>query len=66
MKTLLLDVESWDVILDAASNIAIASEPYAVAQDVASAIKLFAGELWYDTTKGVPYFASILGKSPPV
>lgn len=66
MKTLLLDVSSWDLVLDAAGNIAIAAEPYAVAQDVASAIKLFAGELWYDTTKGVPYFASILGKSPPV
>lgn len=66
MKTLLLDVGTWDLCLDAAGNIAVASEPYAVAQDVASALRLFLGELWYDQTKGVPYFQEILGASPPI
>ncbi len=66
MKTLLLDQSAWDLILDAHANIAVASDPYALAQDAASAIKLFSGELWYDTTQGVPYFESILGHSPPV
>ena len=28
-------------------------------------IKLFEGELYYDTTKGVPYWAAILGQAPP-
>ena len=66
MKTLLLDTLAWDLVLDANGNIAAAQEPYQLAQDVASAIRLFAGELWYDISKGVPYFATILGQAPPV
>lgn len=66
MKTLLLDNTEWDLLTDAAGNIALASEPYAFAQDVASALRLFLGELWYDVSKGVPYFTQILGKTPPV
>lgn len=65
MSTLLLDTDTWDLVVDAAGNIAVASAPYAVAQDVASAVKLFAGELWYDTGKGVPYFDQVLGQLPP-
>lgn len=66
MKSLLLDTAVWDLVLDAAGNIAVATEPYRISQDVACAIKLFAGELWYDTSKGVPYFSTILGKAPPI
>lgn len=65
-KSLLLDQSAWDLVIDANANIAVASDPYALAQDAASAIKLFIGELWYDTTKGVPYFSAILGRTPPV
>ena len=66
MNTLLLDSVDWDLVLDAKGNIAMASEPYALAQDVASAVRLFRGELWYDTTKGIPYFEQVLGHLPPV
>lgn len=66
MKTLLLDNTLWDLCLDAAGNIAVATEPYQRAQDVASAIKLFLGELWYNVEPGVPYFQQILGKAPPI
>lgn len=66
MDTLLLATDTWDLITDANGNIAMASAPYAIAQDVASAARLFAGELWYDTAQGVPYFESILGKRPPL
>lgn len=65
LNTLLLDRSKWDLVLDSAGNIALAAPPYALAQDVASAIKLFLGELWYDTTKGVPYFEEVLGHLPP-
>lgn len=65
MKTLLLDQTTWDLCLDASGNIAVASEPYALAQDVASALRLFQGELYYDTSKGVPYFGQVLGEAPP-
>lgn len=62
MNTLYLDPQSWDLVLDAAGNIAQAKDPYAKAQDVASACRLFAGELYYDTEKGIPYFEEMLGK----
>lgn len=66
MDTLLLDRSKWDLVLDVAGNIAVASNPYSQAQDGASAIKLFQGEAYYDTTRGVPYWQSILGKTPPL
>jgi hypothetical protein len=65
VSTLLLDISSWDLIADAKGNIAVAADPYAKAQDVASACKLFAAELWFDVSKGVPYFEQILGHAPP-
>jgi hypothetical protein len=66
MKTLLLDTARWDLVTDAAGNIAVAAPPYAMAQDAASAVRLFRGELWYDTARGIPYFQQILGKQPPL
>lgn len=65
MKTLLLDTLAWDLLKDVQGNIALASEPYSLAQDAASAIRLFQGECYYNTSIGVPYWASILGASPP-
>lgn len=62
--TLYLDPDSWDLVLDASGNIALASEPYSLAQDAASACRTFLGECWYDTTVGVPYWAEILGHFP--
>ena len=52
-QTLLLDPLKWDLVVDAAGNIAVASPPYALAQDAASSIKLFSGECYYDTSIGV-------------
>jgi hypothetical protein len=52
--------------MDASGNIAMATDPYAIAQDVASAVRTFLGECWYDTTLGVPYFQEILGQRPPL
>jgi hypothetical protein len=66
MNTLLLSVSEWDLVLDAKGNIAMAEEPYALAQDVASAIKTFLGEVWYNTELGVPYFQQILGRAPTI
>ena len=66
MNTLLLDPVSWDLLVDASGNIAVATDPYSQAQDAASAIKLFSGELYYDTTQGVPYWNEILGQAPPL
>ena len=65
-NTLLLDQTKWDLVIDSAGNIAMASPPYSLAQDVSSAVRLFLGELWYDTEKGIPYFENLLGHLPPV
>lgn len=66
MKTLLLATDTWDLCLDASGNIAVADVPYALAQDVASALRTFLGEVWYDDTLGIPYFQKVLGKAPPL
>ncbi len=63
-QTLLLDTATWDFTLDSSGNIAVASPPYALAQDAATACLMFLGEYIYDVTLGVPYFQSILGKNP--
>lgn len=62
----MLDTVQWDLVVDASGNIAVADVPYAYAQDAASAIRLFLGECWYDTTRGVSYWQTILGKAPPL
>lgn len=64
--TILLDPVTWDLVLDINGNIAKASEPYSLAQDAASAIKTFLGEVWFDTSVGVPYLQQILAKNPPI
>ena len=62
--TLLLDQSTWDLCLDASGNIAVATSPYAEAQDAASAIKTFLGECYWDTTIGIPWLQQILGLAP--
>ena len=53
---------NWDMFADGAGNIAMVSDSSAVAQDVACAVKTFLGEVYFDTTLGVPYFTQVLGK----
>jgi hypothetical protein len=62
--TLYLDPGSWDLLADAAGNIALATPPYALAQDVASVCRTFSGEVYYDDTLGILYLQKILGKTP--
>lgn len=64
MDTLFLLPGTWDLCLDANGNIALASDPYSLAQDAACAIRTFLGECYYDTTIGVPYWTEILGHLP--
>lgn len=64
MNTLLLDQDTWDLVLDINGNIAMATQPYALAQDVASAVRTFVGDLWYDQSAGIPYLTRVLGQVP--
>jgi len=66
MFTIYLLPETWDFALDSTGNIALATQPYSLAQDSASAIRTFKGEVYYDTTLGVPYFETILNHAPPL
>jgi hypothetical protein len=64
--TIYLDPLGWDLVIDATGSIAMASDPYSLAQDAASAVRAFEGEVWYDTTAGVPYWTQILGHPVPL
>ena len=68
MKTMLLVPQGngvWDLTVDTSGNIAVATNPYSLAQNAASAIKTVLGEVWYDTTIGIPWNA-FLGKPPNI
>ncbi|CAI3941463.1 unnamed protein product [Commensalibacter communis] len=61
----LLLTEDWDLLDDGNGSIALTpSQEYSVAQTVATEIKLFEGEGWYDQSQGTPHFALILGVNP--
>lgn len=64
--TLYLDRLQWDLVVDANGNIAMATAPYALAQDAAEECRCFRGECYYETTRGIPYDTQILGKSTPI
>lgn len=65
MASLQLDA-SGDLMLDASGNVAVAPTALGLAQDAASAIKLFLGEYIFDTTLGVPWLEQVLALSPPL
>ncbi|EKD9930514.1 hypothetical protein OS580_001461 [Escherichia coli] len=63
-RTLQLDKDTWDLMLDESGDLAVAEASYSVAQDVASACLVFYGECWYDNTLGIPWKSDVLGKKP--
>jgi hypothetical protein len=65
MKSILLDRTTWGPVIDSSRNIAVCTEPYAIAQDVACAVRTFKGECWYDVTKGIPYLEEVFGSFSP-
>lgn len=64
--SLLLDRTTWDLVLDASGNIAVCTESYSIAQNVATAVRTWFGEAWYDTSLGVPYDDGIFNGSTPL
>ncbi len=62
--TLTLDLDNWDLTLDAGGNIATSSGPYAIAQNVANAVRLFTRDAYYDPERGIPHFIVELGLLP--
>jgi hypothetical protein len=62
-KTFALD-ENWDMYVDTSGNLAVINGKKRVAQDVATACRLFKGEAIFHVDTGIPYFADILGQAP--
>lgn len=52
---------TWDLVTDAKGDIAVATDEYEIAQNVASACRLWLGEAMYDRTRGIPYKFQVLG-----
>lgn len=63
MRTLFLNPNTWRLMLDSNGNIATATDVYQIAQDIATACRVFIGDLYYRQQDGIPYNESILGKS---
>jgi len=63
MKTIFLLPKTWDLAKDTQGNIAIATEEYQQAQDIASSCRVFLGDDYYNKNDGIPYLQSIMGKS---
>jgi hypothetical protein len=63
--SLVLSTAEWDLTLDDAGNIAVASSPNNLAQDAASGIQTYLGEYFWDITVGVPWLTRVLGVNPP-
>lgn len=56
--------DEWDLQLDNSGNIKVVSDDYAVAQNVANAIRLFTDDAWYNPERGISHFLIELKKSP--
>ena len=65
-KSIFLDPNSWNMAVDIDGNIAVADEPYRIAQDCSCAVRTFNPEVYFDMNYGIPYTAEILGKRPPL
>lgn len=55
-NTLTLSQDNWDLQLDIEGNIQTAYGAYAIAQNVANAIRLFTEDAYYDRERGIPHY----------
>ena len=63
--TLYLNPDTWDIPLDSSGRIARSTQAYAIAQNVANAVRLFTGEAFFAMDEGIPHFDIELGKTRP-
>lgn len=63
MSELMLETSEWDLIADQNGDIAVCTDPYATAQQVANECKLYLGEGYYDPDQGIPLDPDVFGVS---
>jgi len=63
--TLYLNPDSWDITLDSSGRISTSAAAYAIAQNVANAVRLFTGEAFFAQDEGIPHFEIELGYTRP-
>lgn len=61
-STLFLLPDTWDLTLDSNNNIAIATDEYQQAQDIATSCRVFLADDYYNKQDGIPYH-EIIGNS---
>ena len=63
--TLYLTPDNWDITLDSSGRLQTSANAYAIAQDVANAVRLFTGEAFFAQDEGIPHFEIELGFTRP-
>ena len=63
--TLYLTPDTWDITLDSSGRLLTSAAAYAIAQNVANAVRLFTGEAFFAQDEGIPHFDIELGKTRP-
>lgn len=61
MAELMLETSQWDLIPDQNGDIAVCSDPYATAQQVANECRLYQGEAYYAPDQGIPLDPDVFG-----
>lgn len=63
--TLYLTPDNWDITLDSSGRLQTSANAYAIAQNVANAVRLFTGEAFFAMDEGIPHFGIELGYTRP-
>ena len=63
--TLYLTPDNWHITLDSSARLQTSAAAYAIAQNVANAVRLFTGEAFFAMDEGIPHFEIELGYTRP-
>lgn len=64
MISLKLIKDSWDIQLDENGLLLVADADYSIAQNVATAVRLFTNDAYFDTRSGIPHFQITYIRNP--
>lgn len=61
--TFFLDA-NWDITLDSSGHLRMSDRAYAIAQNVANAVRLFTQDAFFAQDEGIPHYDIELGRKP--